>query len=326
MPHDFNSCLASNIVRRKVPSLALLPRGYLKCPLQISRKESNSIQDKSPNEKQNDILDRVQTTVEATTLLNAVQQEAVFDKSSTFDEETDCDKTCDSYLSKQRLNDRFLNMMALMERLSVQSLEDTHVNNIVSSLETVPHHSPIDTQIVISKLDDRQSLVHFPIRRKRLRKRRRKARKTRQKWETSHVTWPQHALIDYVADHSHCEPAEIRAFELSKRLETMKCQDYTSRQPKLTHLPSFNHTFRSISKHLCHNREKTPCNTIRNNCDVARIKQKVACKVDTQSFLSKAPVSDVRNQPVHHHPIWISPAFHSYLLASQNFPTKPSSC
>ncbi|GMF15315.1 unnamed protein product [Phytophthora lilii] len=87
-------------------------------------------------------------------------------------------------------------------------------------------------------LDDRQTPLRSPIRRKWLRKRvrrRRLRRRARRTWHASHASWPPHASADYIVDHSRQDVAGISAARLVERLGERKVSTHTL--PRVLSMP-----------------------------------------------------------------------------------------
>eukprot|EP00644_Phytophthora_capsici_P012368 jgi/Phyca11/121870/e_gw1.46.289.1 len=136
-------------------------------------------------------------------------------------------------------------------------------------------------------LDERQSPLKSPIRRKRLRKRvrrRKLRRRARQTWHASYSSWPPHASVDYIVDHSHRDIAAINAARLVERLGERKINAQTIPRIQSMPLPPLQ----------------------RNH----------------QQFTTEIPVP-VKKRPLYHQPAWISPELHVWLVKSGLFATKP---
>ncbi|KAG2766207.1 hypothetical protein PC129_g6127 [Phytophthora cactorum] len=130
------SCSAFDVSTRKVPPLALVPRGHLNHAIRAKKKVAGSIQHaKHQNNASEWPRDETDDTSSSPphparresigdTLGDPDEQSEPSQGSGEINEEQEEDEDHHDVQSELRLGERFLNMMALMARLSTQSLGD----------------------------------------------------------------------------------------------------------------------------------------------------------------------------------------------------------
>ncbi|ETP53028.1 hypothetical protein F442_02029 [Phytophthora nicotianae P10297] len=133
------SCSAFDVSTRKVPSLALVPRGHLNHAMRAKKKVAGSIQHTKQQKQQNELSEQPRNETDDTLSCppHPARRESIRDTLDELDEQSEPaqesegleevqeDEDNDVHIqSELRLGERFLNMMALMARLSMQSLGD----------------------------------------------------------------------------------------------------------------------------------------------------------------------------------------------------------
>jgi hypothetical protein len=311
------SCSTFDVATRKVPALALVPRGHLQHAKRGGKKVAGSTQLSFRKERRQEEAQRAEDAVESEPpspprvvrrqplgdLLDVVEEQSVpphqeFQQRDSKEEDEGEEDSGDDE-AELRLGERFLNVMALMARLASQSLGDSPVApgspnrlersntertlfartnteralNPIASAVSPPSSPPPPPQqeqnpeakspkhavrevaerlpralqgqltfdicmLLPAPLNDRQSPLRSPIRRKRLRKRvrrRRLQRRVRRTWQASHASWPPHASEDYIVDHSRQDVAGRSAVRLVERLSERKAS--TPTLPRVLSMP-----------------------------------------------------------------------------------------
>ncbi|KAL3661529.1 hypothetical protein V7S43_013289 [Phytophthora oleae] len=431
------SCAAFDVSTRKVPSLALVPRGHLNHATRAKKKVAGRVaQSKSTSSLHKESNENVELA--AGLHLQRHQLSDTSDNTATDDKrqepppgrpqgddgsEEEDEEDSDMH-TELRLGERFLNVMALMARLSTQSLGDIPVPTSAGSpirlgrtatersllltrtsrrgaLSPIavssppppsppqlavksPPKSPIHEVRKVAKrlprslqgpltfdicmllptpMDERQSPLKSPIRRKRLRKRvrrRKLRRRAKRTWHASHASWPPHASADYIVDHSRQDVAAISAARLVERLGERKVNAQTI--PRVLSLPlpplDRNHTQFTAEIRTDEGLELTA--NISEDDIIEAVEQvgsdseyseeggqdEIASEDEdesneTPSFdnntagdESVSPQEDhkdaadkteapVTKHPLYHQPAWISPELHVWLVKSGLFATKP---
>ncbi|KAK1932360.1 hypothetical protein P3T76_012354 [Phytophthora citrophthora] len=320
------------------------------------------------------------------------------------------------FLTELRLGERFLNVMALMARLSTQSLGNIPVptsaggqtntersllptrtsrRGAISSYEISsppppsrpqlsiqsPPKSPIHEVRKVAKrlprslqgpltfdicmllptpLDERQSPLKSPIRRKRLRKRVRRRtlrRRAKRTWLASHASWPAHASADYIADHTLQDVAAINAARLVERLGERKVNGQTIPRVLSMPLPPLQRNHKQFTAEIP---VEEGLEFIANTCEDDEIEEEgqaseyseetaqdeiesedddesnetpslennsaeiesVSPQEDHESTIGKNE-APAKKRPLYHRPAWISPELHVWLVKSGLFATKP---
>ncbi|KAI9993222.1 hypothetical protein PInf_015293 [Phytophthora infestans] len=162
------SCSAFDVSTRKVPSLALVPRGYLNHAVRAKKKVAGSIKH-SKQQNQTSERPRDEPDGASPSPPHPARRESIGDTLKELDDqleppqeskagneeeggEVDDHEVAQSEL---RLGERFLNMMALMARLSTQSLGDNQVPTLASPNRPTGRSLPFNTDKPLSSTPQR---------------------------------------------------------------------------------------------------------------------------------------------------------------------------